>query len=240
MSVWFYVSCMHTWLIIANQRAAPMMWYFSCGENFSPGMMYVVVFVFTLNRAFYPTTSAVPPVSFLILHTGEIQILWSRWDREETNAEDWRWANKVLACRMKTINAIRYGHTHHSIRDEIAARLTSSTFICSVHLCPFLAGSLLRFLSVLRLVSAFHLPAAFLYSILCQSCFKFPVSLVSDIQWVVLGFIRQIPSHLMFILGLVSRLWIVFGWIQKQHIHIHSHILVHSLSSTAVIFCSPQ
>ena len=27
-----------------------------------------VVVVFTLNRSFYPTTSAVPPVSFLILH----------------------------------------------------------------------------------------------------------------------------------------------------------------------------
>ena len=28
----------------------------------------LVVVVFTLNRSFYPTTSAVPPVSFLILH----------------------------------------------------------------------------------------------------------------------------------------------------------------------------
>ena len=31
-------------------------------------VVVVVVVVFTLNRFFYPTTSAVPPVSFLILH----------------------------------------------------------------------------------------------------------------------------------------------------------------------------
>ena len=36
---------------------------------------HVVVVVFTLNRPFYPTTSsAVPSVSFLILHPREIQI----------------------------------------------------------------------------------------------------------------------------------------------------------------------
>ena len=35
----------------------------------------VVVVVFTLNRSFYSMTSAVPPVSFLILHPREIQIL---------------------------------------------------------------------------------------------------------------------------------------------------------------------
>ena len=31
-----------------------------------------IVVVFTLNRTFYPTTSAVPPVSFLILHPREM------------------------------------------------------------------------------------------------------------------------------------------------------------------------
>ena len=40
-------------------------------------VVVVVVFVFTLNRSFYPT-SAVTPVSFLIVHLGEIQILWSQ------------------------------------------------------------------------------------------------------------------------------------------------------------------
>ena len=44
----------------------------------------VVFVVFTLNRSFYPTTSAVPPVSFLILHPtlGEIQIMWSQTVRQ--------------------------------------------------------------------------------------------------------------------------------------------------------------
>ena len=42
-----------------------------------PGATTTVVF--TLNRSFYPTTSAVPPVSFLIFHPGgEIQIMWSQ------------------------------------------------------------------------------------------------------------------------------------------------------------------
>ena len=38
---------------------------------------FVVVDVFTLNRSFYPTTSAVLPVSFLIPHPRGIQIVWS-------------------------------------------------------------------------------------------------------------------------------------------------------------------
>ena len=38
--------------------------------------------VFTLNRSFYPRTSAVPPVPFLILHPREIQILWSQAVRQ--------------------------------------------------------------------------------------------------------------------------------------------------------------
>ena len=40
-------------------------------------VVVVIVVVFTLNRSFYRTTSAIPPVSFLILHPREIQILWS-------------------------------------------------------------------------------------------------------------------------------------------------------------------
>ena len=36
-----------------------------------------VVVVFTLNRSFHPT-SAVTPVSFLIVHPREIQIMWSQ------------------------------------------------------------------------------------------------------------------------------------------------------------------
>ena len=44
----------------------------------------VVVFVvFTLNRTFYPTTSAVHPVSVLILHPREIQIMRSQTETEK-------------------------------------------------------------------------------------------------------------------------------------------------------------
>ena len=82
------------------------------------------------------------------------------------------------------------------------------------HGCPlFSQGSLLRFLSVLRLVSAFHLPAAFFTatlwdSILSHSYCKFAPSLVSDVRLLfcsfVLSLICRIPSYLMFILSLVS------------------------------------
>ena len=41
-------------------------------------LLPTVVFVFTLNRSFYATTSAVPPVSFLTLHPRDTQILWSQ------------------------------------------------------------------------------------------------------------------------------------------------------------------
>ena len=39
--------------------------------------------VFTLNRSFYPTSSAVHPVSVLRLNPREIQILWSQTVRQE-------------------------------------------------------------------------------------------------------------------------------------------------------------
>ena len=48
----------------------------------TPGRNMIIprcLVVFTLNRSFYPTTSsAVPPVSFLILHPREAQIMWSQ------------------------------------------------------------------------------------------------------------------------------------------------------------------
>ena len=46
-------------------------------------VVVVVVVVFELNRSFYSTTSAVPPVSFLILHPREIQIMWSDTEKEK-------------------------------------------------------------------------------------------------------------------------------------------------------------
>ena len=44
-------------------------------------VVVVVVVVFALNRSFYPTTSAVPPVFFLI-NPREIQIMWSQTVRQ--------------------------------------------------------------------------------------------------------------------------------------------------------------
>ena len=44
-------------------------------------VVVVVVFVFTLNRSFYPT-SAIPPMSFLILHPRGTQIVWSQTARQ--------------------------------------------------------------------------------------------------------------------------------------------------------------
>ena len=41
------------------------------------------IVVFTWNRSFYPTTSAVPSVSFLILHPRETQIMWSQTETEK-------------------------------------------------------------------------------------------------------------------------------------------------------------
>ena len=65
----------------------------------------VVVVVLTLNRSSYPATSAVPPVSFLILHLREIlrvQILWSQTAREKDQTlKESRWANQVLAYRVR-------------------------------------------------------------------------------------------------------------------------------------------
>ena len=57
----------------------------------------VVVFVFTLNRYFYRTTSAVPPVSFLILHPREIQILWSQTVRQ-TNQTSLKNQGRQIKC----------------------------------------------------------------------------------------------------------------------------------------------
>ena len=61
----------------------------------------VVAVVFTFNRSFYPTTSAVPPVSFLILHPREIQIMWSQTVRQK---------NQTLKIQGRQINRYRTGY----------------------------------------------------------------------------------------------------------------------------------
>ena len=42
----------------------------------------------TLLPSFYPTTSAVPTVSFLILHLREIQVMWSQTVREKNQIRE--------------------------------------------------------------------------------------------------------------------------------------------------------
>ena len=42
----------------------------------------VIVVVFTSNRSLYPKTLAVPPLSVLVLHHREIQIMWSQTVRK--------------------------------------------------------------------------------------------------------------------------------------------------------------
>ena len=60
-----------------------------------------IVVVFTLNRSFHLTTSAVPPVSFLILHPRYKFCGHRQWDREKPNAKESRQANQVLAYNKK-------------------------------------------------------------------------------------------------------------------------------------------
>ena len=61
------------------------------------------VVVFSLNRAFYPTTSTAPLVSFLILHHKEMQIRWSR-------TVTWRKPNMSLKNQGTQIKRWRTGY----------------------------------------------------------------------------------------------------------------------------------
>ena len=53
-------------------------------------VVVVVVVVFTLNRSFYPTTSAVPPVSSLILHPRDTNsvVTDSETDKNQTSLKN--------------------------------------------------------------------------------------------------------------------------------------------------------
>ena len=56
------------------------------------GHNVVIAVVFTSNRSFYPTTSsAVHPVSVLILHPREIRLVWSQTVKQRnTKTKQWR------------------------------------------------------------------------------------------------------------------------------------------------------
>ena len=63
---------------------------YCCRHIDTPNKIHVTAVVFTLNRSFYPATSAVPPVFFLILHPRETQIMWSQTETEKPNAKESR------------------------------------------------------------------------------------------------------------------------------------------------------
>ena len=80
---YFYAASMNVALVIAffatssfNYPIARTFISLAGDRSFSRVLRTVVVFA--LNRSFYATTSAVPPVSFLILHPRQIQIMWSQ------------------------------------------------------------------------------------------------------------------------------------------------------------------
>ena len=85
-------------------------------------VVVVVVDVFTLNRSFYSTTSAVPPVSFLILHRREIQILWSQTVRQRKTKRERIKVGKssasVPGTRAQQKNASREIRTAKKILNE--------------------------------------------------------------------------------------------------------------------------
>ena len=58
------------------------------------------------NRSFYPTTSAVHPVSVLILHHREIRILWSQWERTPKN--QWYSVHTLLVPYQDPIKTLPY------------------------------------------------------------------------------------------------------------------------------------
>ena len=61
-------------------------------------VVVVVVVVFTLNRSSYPTTSAVPPVSFVILHPREIQISVVTDSETEKNQTSLKNQGRQIKC----------------------------------------------------------------------------------------------------------------------------------------------
>ena len=79
---------------------------------------YVVVF--TLNPSFYPTPSAVPPVSFLILHPRAItSAAVTDSETEKPNAIDSRQANQVLAYRVREHNKTKRHPRNKSYEKKI-------------------------------------------------------------------------------------------------------------------------
>ena len=77
----------------------------------SPTIPYnpIHVVVFTLNRSFYPTTPAVSPVSFLILHPRETQIMLSHSEAEKIEQQYYNEAVFFLQAK-KPLHSGSYEH----------------------------------------------------------------------------------------------------------------------------------
>ena len=80
-----------------------------CRKTAVVAIVVVVVVVFTLNRSFYPTTSAVHLFSASPdFSSQEIQILWSQTENREKS-------NKVIASKSRKV-----GKSNANVTDTIA------------------------------------------------------------------------------------------------------------------------
>ena len=88
--------------------------------------MCVVCVVFTLNRSFYPTTS-VHPVSVLIVHPREIEIMWSHTVRQrktKTTAINQGKASEMLAYLVRQHNKTSQTRKIRKLRTKKAKKPT--------------------------------------------------------------------------------------------------------------------
>ena len=73
-----------------------------------------VVVVFTLNRSFYPTISAVNPVPVLILHPREIQTMWSQTETDNNGGGYWIFSRVDIGYFCAGCHPQRFRHNHRS------------------------------------------------------------------------------------------------------------------------------
>ena len=94
--------------------------------------MYTCV-VFTSNRSFYPTTS-VHPVSVLILHPREIQIMWSQTERKNktTAINQGNKASEKLAYLVREYNKTSQTRKIRKTRTKKTKKADRSSEECDV------------------------------------------------------------------------------------------------------------
>ena len=100
-------------------------------NGIAPTSRQCVCVVFTLNRSFYPTTSAVHPVSVLILHPREIQIMWSQTvetEKTKTTTMNQGKASEMLAYRVREHNKTSQTRKIRKIRTKKTKKRSTSTY----------------------------------------------------------------------------------------------------------------